>query len=175
MTLRVRAAEPDDVDGLATLAALTFPLACPPGTDPADIADFVRTTLTAAHLAAHAADPSRDVLLVTDDARPGNPLAYALVLDGVPPVTATVPAPSRLLSKFYAHPDTHGTPVATVLMDAVLDASRARGATSVWLGVNQRNERARRFYVKHGFAVVGTTQMQVGDRVHDDFVLARTW
>ena len=43
----------------------------------------------------------------------------------------------------------------------------------MWLGVNQRNERAQRFYAKHGFEVVGTKHMRVGDRIHDDFVLAR--
>lgn len=173
MTLHVRAAVPDDAAALAALAALTFPLACPPGTDPGDIAEFVRGNLTAAHLAAHVADASCDVLLVADDARPGTPLAYALVVDEVPPSTAVVPAPSRMLSKLYAHPDAHGTPVAALLMAAVLDAGRARGVAAVWLGVNQRNERAQRFYAKHGFEVVGTKHMRVGDRVHDDFVLAR--
>lgn len=173
MTLHVRAAAAADAVALAALAALTFPLACPPGTDPADITEFVRGNFTAAHLAAHVADASCDVLLVADDARPGTPLAYALVVDDVPPSTAVVPAPSRMVSKFYAHPDVHGTPVAALLMAAVLDAGRARGVAALWLGVNQRNERAQRFYAKHGFEVVGTKHMRVGDRVHDDFVLAR--
>ncbi|QIK83406.1 N-acetyltransferase [Sanguibacter sp. HDW7] len=173
MTRHVRVAASDDADALAALAALTFPLACPPGTDPADVAAFVRGNLTAPHLAAHAVDPSCDLLLVADDAAPGAPLAYALVLDDAPPATAVVPAPSRMLSKLYAHPDMHGTPVASQLMAAVLDASRSRGAAAVWLGVNQLNERAQRFYAKHGFEVVGTKHMQVGDRTHDDYVLAR--
>ncbi|MGP7960822.1 GNAT family N-acetyltransferase [Sanguibacter sp. A247] len=173
MTLRVRAATPSDADELAALAALTFPLACPPGTDPADLAEFVRTHLTSAHLAAHASDPSHDVLLVTDDARPTTPVAYALVVDETPPSTASVLATSRMLSKFYGHPDAHGTPATALLMDAVLAACRARGAAGVWLGANQHNERARRFYAKHGFEVVGTRHMRVGGRVHDDVVLAR--
>ena len=64
MTLHVRAAAPDDAAALAALAALTFPLACPPGTDAADIREFVRGNLTAAHLAAHVADATCDVGLI---------------------------------------------------------------------------------------------------------------
>jgi len=173
VTLRARAATVEDAPALAALAALTFPLACPPGTDPADAAAFVRAHLTAARLAAHAADASCDLLLVEDPATPGTPLAYALVLDDAPPVGTDVAAPSRKVSKLYAHPDVHGTPVAPTLMAAVLAAARARGAAAAWLGVNARNTRAQRFYAKHGFEVVGTTTTRVGALTHDDLVLAR--
>ena len=44
------------------------------------------------------------------------------------------------------------------------------GARSVWLGVNQRNERANRFYEKQGFAIVGTKRFLVGSRWFEDFV-----
>ncbi|MEO6997186.1 MAG: GNAT family N-acetyltransferase, partial [Terracoccus sp.] len=43
----------------------------------------------------------------------------------------------------------------------------------VWLGVNQQNERAQRFYAKSGFTVVGTKRFLVGDRYEDDFVMER--
>ena len=62
---------------------------------------------------------------------------------------------------------------ATALMDASLAVARAAGAAGAWLGVNQHNARARRFYERSGFAVVGTKHFRVGDRVEDDFVLER--
>ena len=45
-------------------------------------------------------------------------------------------------------------------MRATLEAAADTGATSCWLGVNQRNVRAARFYTKHGFAVVGTKRFR---------------
>lgn len=173
MTLRVRAAAPEDAAALSALATATFPLACPPGVDPADVAAFCRENLAPSHLAAHVAHPARDVLLVEDDARPGVPVAYALVLDEDPPAGVDVPRASRMLSKLYAHPDVHGTGAASLLVEAVLDAVRARGAVAVWLGVNRLNVRAQRFYARQGFAVVGTRRMRVGADLHDDDVLAR--
>ena len=48
--------------------------------------------------------------------------------------------------------------------------ARARGAAGVWLGVNEENARANRFYQKQGFALVGRKRFLVGDRWEDDFV-----
>jgi ribosomal protein S18 acetylase RimI-like enzyme len=70
-------------------------------------------------------------------------------------------------------PDAHGSGVAAALMAAVLDHARAAGARSVWLGVNQRNERAQRFYAKQGFAVTGTKTFRLGAHLEADYVMAR--
>jgi ribosomal protein S18 acetylase RimI-like enzyme len=49
----------------------------------------------------------------------------------------------------------------------------ARGARSVWLGVNQKNQRAQRFYAKYGFRFNGTRTFQVGARREDDYLMVR--
>ena len=41
---------------------------------------------------------------------------------------------------------------------------------SHWLGTNQFNDRANRFYAKSGFTRVGTKRFLVGSRYEDDFV-----
>ena len=81
--------------------------------------------------------------------------------------------PTIELSKCYVHPDHHGAGIANALMTASLDAARERGAHGMWLGVNQQNARAQAFYVRSGFAVVGTKHFTVGTRVEDDYVLER--
>jgi ribosomal protein S18 acetylase RimI-like enzyme len=40
----------------------------------------------------------------------------------------------------------------------------------VWLGVNQQNVRANRFYEKQGFVLRGTRFFQVGDSTEADYV-----
>jgi RimJ/RimL family protein N-acetyltransferase len=51
-----------------------------------------------------------------------------------------------------------------------VDAARAAGRAGIWLGVNQLNARANRFYERSGFALVGTKRFLVGGSWEDDFV-----
>ncbi|RMI13136.1 GNAT family N-acetyltransferase [Cellulomonas triticagri] len=170
----VRPARADEADAVAALAAVTFPLACPPSSTPADHAAFIAANLTLAHFAAHLADPARDVLVADDgDAL----LGYTLLVAGepyAPEVAAVVPLrPTVELSKCYVLPGQHGRGVADALMAASLDAARARGAAGVWLGVNGENARAQGFYRRSGFTQVGTRTFQVGAERHHDLVLHR--
>ncbi len=59
-------------------------------------------------------------------------------------------------------------------MAAVVELGRSGGHTGLWLGVNQQNARARRFYTKEGFDVVGERTFTVGSQIHRDHVMQRT-
>ena len=43
----------------------------------------------------------------------------------------------------------------------------------LWLGVNQKNQRAQRFYAKQGLSVAGTKTFTVGAAVENDYVMVR--
>jgi ribosomal protein S18 acetylase RimI-like enzyme len=58
-------------------------------------------------------------------------------------------------------------------MAAAVEAARARGARTLWLGVWERNERAIAFYRKSRFADVGTQTFVLGTDRQRDLVLAR--
>ena len=171
MTVTTRLAGPDDAALLHRIAAATFALACPPGTTPEAVADFVATHLSEAHFARYLADPSRDLLLVETD---GEAVGYTMLIAAEPTdsdVAAVVTSrPTVELSKFYMLETAHGNGAAGVLMNASVEAARARAAASVWLGVNQLNARANRFYEKNGFVNVGTKRFLVGGNWEDDFV-----
>ena len=81
--------------------------------------------------------------------------------------------PAAELSKLYLLPDYHGAGVATALMERTLATSAEWGARCVWLGVNQENQRAQRFYIKSGFKINGTRTFQVGTRRENDYVMVR--
>jgi HAD superfamily hydrolase (TIGR01490 family) len=172
----VRPATPDDVAALAALAALAFPLACPPGSTHADQQVFIDEHLSAERFAQYVTDPDRRVLLA-EPAGGGESLGYTMLVLGEPADAdaraAVVARPTAELSKCYVHPDRHGSGVATALMAASLDAAREAGVAGVWLGVNQLNARARRFYERSGFVIVGTKHFHVGSRIEDDYVLER--
>ncbi|MFG3615162.1 GNAT family N-acetyltransferase [Nocardia sp. NPDC047654] len=161
-----------DAEALSDVAAATFPLACPPEATPDDIDVFVGEALSGERFGEYLNDPARIVLkAVADDEIVG----YAMLVTGDPADPAVVESvrlhPMVEISKMYVLPGHHGTGVSTALMKAALDWARAEGHPGVWLGVNQENARARRFYAKHGFAEVGTRTFTVGNQVHHDYVL----
>nr|WP_227411709.1 MULTISPECIES: GNAT family N-acetyltransferase [unclassified Cryobacterium] len=172
---RVRRATDADAQVLHELAAATFALACPPGMTQANIDVFIAEHLSAARFREYLADPQRDLLIAEVG---GQPAGYTMLVAGEPQdpdvASAVTERPTVELSKCYTLPSAHGTGTAPTLMAASVDAARARGARTVWLGVNQQNARANRFYDKSGFVVVGTKRFRVGDAVEHDFVRALT-
>lgn len=168
---KIRAAGPADAALLSDVAAETFPLACPPHTLPGAIAAFIAEHLSAESFTAYLADPERALFLAEVD---GEAAGYTMVVFGEPhdaDVAAAVSArPTAELSKVYVREGFHGGGLASELVRASVDEARTRGSVSVWLGVNQENARANRFYEKQGFALVGTKRFLVGERYEDDFV-----
>ena len=171
MPVSVRPATVADVPVLAEVAAATFALACPPHVTQESVDTFIRTVLSTQRFEEYLADDLRDLFLAQDET---GPLGYAMVVAGEPADadvrSALTHLPTVELSKIYVLPRSHGTGAARELMAAALDRARALGAVSVWLGVNQLNQRAQRFYAKSGFTQVGTKRFLVGDSYEDDFV-----
>jgi len=87
------------------------------------------------------------------------------VSEGVPPQG------SIELWRFYVDKVWHGQGVAAALMDGAKQRARRRGATTMWLGVWERNARAQAFYRKHGFGPVGRQVFVVGTDPQTDDVL----
>jgi GNAT superfamily N-acetyltransferase len=171
----VRPAGAGDTAVLAQVAAATFALACPPHVTQQAIDTFIAQVLSQERFEAYLADPGRDLYVSVAD---GLVTGYAMVVHGEPAdpdVRAALSLrPTAELSKIYVLPDHHGAGTSRLLMAASIEGARARGAVAVWLGVNQLNERAQRFYAKSGFVKVGTKRFLVGDSYEDDYVFERS-
>ncbi|MFC4374591.1 GNAT family N-acetyltransferase [Nocardia halotolerans] len=163
-----------DAEALSDVAAATFPLACPPEATPADIEIFLDRMLSGDRFGEYLSDPDRTVLKAVEN---DEIVGYAMLVAGRPrdpEVDAQVGAGEVVeLSKMYVLPGHHGSGVAGALMEAAVETARDTGAHGVWLGVHQGNERAQKFYAKHGFTRVGTKTNLVGNQVHADFVFER--
>ena len=190
MPVQVRPATGRNLIELAEVAAATFPLACPPSAATADIDDFIAATLSPQRFAEYLADPDRVILTAVDIDRI---IGYTMLVHGTgtdPDVASCIdvqpavelskmPAvelskmPAVELSKMYVLPHCHGGGAAAALMQTGIDWAVRRGARAVWLGVNQGNHRAQRFYRKHGFGTVGVRTFRLGTAVEDDFVMVR--
>jgi diamine N-acetyltransferase len=175
MSISTRRATPADAAELHDVAARTFGLACPPGTLQSDIDAFIAEHLSQARFEEYLKDDRRVIVLAEED---GVAAGYAMLVGGPisdEDVRRVVNDESSIeLSKFYVLADRHGSGVARELMAATVAAAAETGAATCWLGVNQRNVRAARFYEKSGFTVRGTKRFLVGSVWHDDHVRVRS-
>lgn len=171
--------DPSLAADVAEVAAATFPLACPPHSSPDDIAGFINANLAEANFAAYIASDESDVLVArTPD---GTTVGYSLVHHRPPSdpdvAAVVVEAPSSELSKMYVLPDHHSRgrtdPPGQLLMRAAIETARDRGSVLVWLGVNQENVRAQRFYAKMGFERAGVKTFDLNGSIENDFILTR--
>ncbi|MET4058902.1 ribosomal protein S18 acetylase RimI-like enzyme [Arthrobacter sp. UYP6] len=175
MTTSVSPATPADAQELAKLAALTFPLACPPAVTAEDSAAFVAAHLSEDAFVHYLADDSKKILAARQDS---DLIGYALLVfspPSDPEVTEALqqlPGPAAELSKCYVHPAAHGTGTAGALMQAAMDTAVVSGCRTLWLGVNDLNLRAQAFYRKSGFSEVGRKNFTVGGHMFRDFILA---
>ena len=162
---------PTDAHRVSALAIETFPLACPPGTTQENIDQFCTAKLSPESFEAYLADP-RILILLADHGE--ELLGYVMSVSGEPddPVIAKAVSarPTVEISKIYVRVGAHGSGIAQQLMSVAVENARAEGAQSVWLGVNQQNERANTFYDRNGFVLVGERRFQVGDSLEEDFV-----
>jgi ribosomal protein S18 acetylase RimI-like enzyme len=64
------------------------------------------------------------------------------------------------ITRLYVHPDAAGGGIGSALLDRALVALRAAGRAQAWLNTEERNERARRFYERHGWRVEGEPRVR---------------
>jgi ribosomal protein S18 acetylase RimI-like enzyme len=158
-----------DAAALAELAARTFFEAFAADNDPEDMRAHLESAYTPALQRAEIEDPSVDTLLVRLDTGP--PIAYAQLRAGT--ASNGVPAEGSIeLWRFYVDKPWQGQGIAHTLMAAAKARARRRGATTLWLGVWERNARAQAFYAKHGFSKVGKHVFVVGSDPQTDDVMA---
>jgi diamine N-acetyltransferase len=169
--MSIRRALPADAHRVSGLAIETFPLACLPGTTQENIDLFCQRKLSPQAFEGYLSD-NRFSIWVSES---GGVLAgYVMSVIGEPEdsviAQAVTQRPTVEISKIYVRESLHGGGVAPALMEVAIEDAIENGAASVWLGVNQHNERANRFYERCGFLVVGERRFPVGDSLEEDFV-----
>ena len=174
MTTPVRLATLVDAAALSRLAAETFSETFERDNAPADMQRYVAEAFTPERQAAEIIDPASVVLVaeLRHDSGDVQMVGYAHLVSSPVPSAVEGPAPLELKRLYVARP-WHGKRVAQALMDAALEAARARKARTLWLGVWERNPRAVAFYAKYGFAHVGEHVFMLGEDAQTDWLMAR--
>ena len=168
-TFAIRRGSPIDAEALAALGSRVFQETFGAVNDPGDMALYLSRTYGRAHQARELADPGISTLLAESD---GEIVGFAQLRAGPSPPSVEGPAPIEV-QRFYVDRPWQGRGIAQALMDAVRDEAIQRGATTLWLGVWERNERAQGFYRKCGFVDVGSQPFLLGTDRQTDRIMSR--
>ncbi|RXD06865.1 GNAT family N-acetyltransferase [Sphingomonas sp. UV9] len=170
MTWRLRRAGPGDAPALALVASASFLDTYASVLAGADIIAHCTTKNSIAVFETWLADPATIVTLA--EYEPGHaPIGYTVLTAPDFPIE---PGPADIeLRRIYLMQQAQGSGFGAALMTRALEDAAAADRTRVLLGVWDQNTRARAFYERQGFKVIGTRQFTVGTTLHDDPVYAR--
>ena len=169
MDITIRRGMTADARLLADLAASTFRETFADENRPEDMALHVSRAYGVSQQEAELADPAMTTLLAEVD---GQLAGYAQLRANAAPDCVKGVAPLELW-RFYVAAPWHGRGIAHALMESVETEARAREAQTLWLGVWERNERAKSFYRKCGFADVGSQVFVLGMDAQTDRIMVR--
>ena len=168
--ISIRRAEAADAAALAELAARTFRETFAADNEPEDMALHEAEAYGPLQQSREIADPNIVAMLVQAG---GQLVAFAQLRRG--PAPECVPGTSPVeLWRFYVAKEWHGRGIAQELMQRVDAAVTEMDTRTLWLGVWERNERAKAFYRKCGFADVGAHVFMVGADAQTDRIMVRT-
>ncbi len=167
--LSLRRARVTDAALLASLSERLFVDTYADQNDPEDMRLYVSENFTEAAVAKDLADRRTTFVIGTEN---GEAVAYAKLHRGEAPACVSGPEPIELARLYVARP-LHGKGAAAVLLNTCIIEAQRVEARTLWLGVWEKNARARAFYAKHGFEAAGRHEFVLGKDVQQDLVLVR--
>jgi diamine N-acetyltransferase len=164
----IRRARLDDAETLAAFGADVFEQTFGADNRREDMDAYLASAFSPGRQAEEISAPDGAILLAEHG---GRTVGYAHVRLASQPGLGDGEATE--LVRFYVDRAWHGRGIAAALMAAALDAARALGPRTVWLGVWERNGRAIAFYKKHGFVDAGSHTFTLGTDVQTDRLMVR--
>jgi diamine N-acetyltransferase len=168
---RLRRASVEDAPAAALVAGASFLATFAGILDGADIVAHVAKNSAPAIFAAWIGDPG-SVVTLAEHPIGAAPVGYSVLT--TPDLPVATHGSDIELRRIYTLPLAQGTGLGRALMQQAIADAIAMGKTRLLLGALGRNARARGFYERQGFEVVGTRQYRVGSALCDDVIYARS-
>ncbi|AKD58345.1 GCN5 family acetyltransferase [Spirosoma radiotolerans] len=167
----IRSATLADAAVLTDLSAITMREAFGPPHNPAELVDeYIASSITQPILEAELLDArSTFFMMVLPD---GIPIGYAKLRKHTPP-RRMKQRNAIEIQRIYLLQSQIGQGQGRTLLQYCTDWARMQGYKAVWLGVWERNYRARAFYEKMGFKPFGFHYFQFGSERQRDLWLEK--
>jgi diamine N-acetyltransferase len=170
VSVTIRRAVLPDANDLLQLAARTYYETFAPVNTPENMDAYMNSAFNPSRLIDELNDPQATFILAEVEQ---GLAGYAKLLTGPAPECVRGQAPVELV-RFYIEKRWQGVGVASVLMKACLDEAEERGFRTIYLGVWEKNERAKAFYRKWNFKHVGEHIFYMGADPQVDWWMMRS-
>jgi ribosomal protein S18 acetylase RimI-like enzyme len=173
----IRRVARDEAARLGALAADLFRIAYGPTHPEPTLSRYLSESFAPHDIEARIADPASAFLVAETDE--GEWSGYAELRAGGPEagrvfIERPLPGSHPLeIVRFYVAPGHQGRGVAQDLMRACEDAAAQDAFDVIWLQAWQEASQALRFYEKSGFEKYGTAVFPFGERMDQDYLLAK--
>lgn len=166
---KIRRANFDDAALLAELGRSTFNETFAEFNKPEDLAAYYAEAFGVEKQATELADTNLTFFIAEVEERAAG---YAKLQRGDAPSCVKGEKPCEL-ARLYISKEWFGRGVGEALMQACVNEARETGHKTLWLGVWEKNERAKAFYRKWGFRETGSHIFMLGSDVQTDLLLER--
>ncbi|MEL6554289.1 MAG: GNAT family N-acetyltransferase [Cyanobacteria bacterium J06621_11] len=172
MAFSIRQATVSDAELLRELAIRTFCDTFSEGSEPDDMAAYLKTAFSFEQVRAEILDECNLFLLLFAE---GDrvPVGYTKLRTGTMEDCVKGNRPIEL-ERLYVDRAVLRQGLGSMLMRSAIEQVRALGYGVIWLGVWEHNERAIAFYKRWGFEQVGEHPFVLGDDHQTDWVMQRT-
>ena len=167
--VRVKVCGPEDAELIAEVAETTFRETYAADTPPAEMERHVSLAFARGQIEQELAEPASAFFLATVD---GAVAGFLKINRGRAQSELRDDAGVEVES-LYVLRRFQGQRIGRQLLDRALEEARTGGASYVWLGVWERNEKAIRFWKRQGFVEFGAHPFRFGRVEHTDVMMRR--
>lgn len=154
MEITTRRAQPGDAEILAEVANRTFYDTFTGTCTEADMEEFLGAYFNLEQVKKELSN-EHDMFYVAESG--GKVVGYLRIMEDYQSFPLVKQWKALELKRIYVEKEFHGSGVAQVLMELVLNYAAEHSYEVVWLGVWEHNKKAQRFYEKYGFVNSGHT------------------
>ncbi|HYK44187.1 MAG TPA: GNAT family N-acetyltransferase [Parafilimonas sp.] len=166
----IRQATASDAELIADLSRETFYNAFAPYNTKANMDKFMNEVFTREKLIAEVAAPGNIFLLafVGDE-----PAGYVRMRDKNLPEEPLGTDNIIEIARIYTASSEISKGIGSLMLKECVSTAKEMRRQYIWLGVWEKNDKAIRFYERHGFKTFGDHTFMLGDDVQTDLLMAR--
>ncbi len=170
--LILRNAKREDIASLVDLAARSFRDAFASENAKQDIDAYIGSAFTLEKFQEEFDTPN-NIFLVACSGASDNPVGYAKLR--LSSRNSSVASESCMeLERLYADSAVIGRGIGAALMRECIERATSLDCEVIWLGVWEKNDRAIRFYERHGFTTVGKHTFTLGTDIQNDLIMCKS-
>lgn len=166
----IRKASKNDAAALTEISRSTFLETFSKDNSKEDMDSYVSATFGMEKQLAEIQDSNRFVYIAWNE---NVAAGFFQLVNSVPDSSVSGPKPIEIL-RLYVDSRWHGKGLGPLLINKCFDVARKNGFQTAWLGVWEKNLRAKAFYSKFGFEVMGSHIFKLGSDEQIDLIMAKS-